>query len=794
MKHGIRVLVLLFIAITCCLSLVSNATADSFNPDNIIDDGVFNNTNTMNATQIDSWLNSNFGSTSCISTDAGFSAPDPTGYNPTDGFLYGSNVSAGQVIYDASQAYGINPEVLLTTLQKEQSLVDGSSGCSTLRYAAATGYGCPDGGTEYNYSGIELYSINGVAVTSVSGTCVNKSLEVGFSQQVIHAAWLLEFGDQRSEGNISWAVIQGNWNNSDDPQTCYSGPMTQGTWQICPGGGSTYYDGYTTIDGSSVQMDDGATAALYWYTPHFAGNENFYNIFTSWFGSTIFAQPLGASLDYQQSTGMIYLITGSSSYYIPNWDTMINYGLSIYPVQTVSDATLSQYTNEGTLSNLISDNGNVYLVNNGFTYYLSPTMCTAWGLSCYDDTVVQDLGTTFENQFLQTGWPLTNLADQNGVIYEMSAGQKLPIANPQTLIDLGLNSTDVLVSSAENSNQPLGSLLMATPGVLEFSPGSTIYYYDGSTYYSVPNMESYYDWALNNAPKLAVPTSSYTTTPPSSLTLSPWYEDSSDSLYIINQGRRIQIPTSLQSVWQYATFNKQPQVLANSLPETTLQEYVWTGQDIYELSNGMTHYVPTMTDYYNLGITADQTTNLEPDKVQGATEGNYALGDGTIIAIQGDSQQKLYVINNGETTWIPSPTIFNAYGFNWGGVINCPSTIVSDYPVASLPLGNSLANNVYYIVGTNSMYSLPSGIAGDYGVINSQFQSASTQTIKNVQAPQLSPFLYDTDNSEIYYASGGAIHYVATMSAFIAYGGLNHPASVINNADLSLFLISQTLY
>jgi hypothetical protein len=46
-----------------------------------------------------------------------------------------------------------------------------------------------------------------------------------------------------------------------------------------------YYDGYTTIDGVSTSIADGATAALYWYTPHFSGNQNFYNLFSSWFGN-----------------------------------------------------------------------------------------------------------------------------------------------------------------------------------------------------------------------------------------------------------------------------------------------------------------------------------------------------------------------------------------------------------------------------------------------------------------------------------------------------------------------------
>jgi Ig-like domain from next to BRCA1 gene len=113
---------------------------------------------------------------------------------------------------------------------------------------------------------------------------------------VIRAAWLLRFGEQRSKGNINWNVQLTNspepgdsWDNSDDPQTCYAGPMTQGTWQVCPSGGSVYYDGYYTIDGTAVHMDTGSTAALYWYTPHFAGNQNFFTIYTNWFGSTTVA-------------------------------------------------------------------------------------------------------------------------------------------------------------------------------------------------------------------------------------------------------------------------------------------------------------------------------------------------------------------------------------------------------------------------------------------------------------------------------------------------------------------------
>ncbi len=268
------------------------AHASDFNPNNIIDDAVFNSVNTMNAAQIDAFLNT-FAS-SCISPNSGFKAVDPTGYNPSQGYLYGGYVTAGQVIYDAAQVYGLNPRVLIVTLEKEQSLVTGRNNFAGYcnngdqhKYAAAVGYGCPDSGTTYSYSGLSLYWRNGTVVSSTGTTCVNSAAKAGFSQQVIRAAWLFKFGQQRSMGNTGWAVIQGSWNNSDDPQTCYSGPMTQGTFARCPSGGAAYYDGYTTIDSTSVHIESGGTAALYWYTPHFHGNQNFSSLFTSWFGSPV---------------------------------------------------------------------------------------------------------------------------------------------------------------------------------------------------------------------------------------------------------------------------------------------------------------------------------------------------------------------------------------------------------------------------------------------------------------------------------------------------------------------------
>jgi hypothetical protein len=274
-----------FVGLALCLLAPAQLAHASWNSNRIIDDAIFDDVNSMNASQIDAFLNSK--PNSCISQNRGFSALDPTGYSPSQGYKYGGSVSAGTVIAHAAQAYDISPRVLLTTLQKEQSLVGGEAGCSTLRYTGAVGYGCPDSGTTHDYSGVNLYSINGNAVTSVSGTCVNTAEKAGFTQQVIRGAWLLKFGEQRALGNINWAIVRGNWDNSDDLDSCYSGPMTQGTYKTCPSSPAVYFDGYRTIDGVSTHMDTGATASLYWYTPHFHGNQNFVSIYENWFGTTI---------------------------------------------------------------------------------------------------------------------------------------------------------------------------------------------------------------------------------------------------------------------------------------------------------------------------------------------------------------------------------------------------------------------------------------------------------------------------------------------------------------------------
>ncbi len=161
---------------------------------------------------------------------------------------------ASLIIWEACQAWKINPKVMLTMLQKEQSLLTRTTlGETTL--ARAVGAGCP--------GSLVFPSTNKVATNRYPG----------FGNQVWHGARLL---DSYGEGNVN-------------APTFYNGIK----WNIYK------IDGMTHIHPSNL-----ATFKLYVYNPSIgvskpygdlsgkscSGNANFWKIYRRYFGST-YADP-----------------------------------------------------------------------------------------------------------------------------------------------------------------------------------------------------------------------------------------------------------------------------------------------------------------------------------------------------------------------------------------------------------------------------------------------------------------------------------------------------------------------
>jgi hypothetical protein len=272
----ITISLLSMIALAAIYSCNTSAVAVSgFDAGNIIDDVVFSNYSSMNVSQIQAFLDSKV--PNCDTWHTGFYGASGTWYGPPFTCLrnYSENgKTSAQIIYDASQTYKINPQVLIVLLQKEQSLITDTWPAS-FQYKSATGYGCPDDApcaTEY----------------------------YGFTNQV------------------SWSARMFRAILNDSPTWYTPYELGNNYIQYSPDGG---------CGGTTVNIQNRATQALYNYTPYQPndaalaagygngnycsayGNRNFYLYFTDWFGST---KAINGSIQLDSSLS----ISSSSTIYV----------------------------------------------------------------------------------------------------------------------------------------------------------------------------------------------------------------------------------------------------------------------------------------------------------------------------------------------------------------------------------------------------------------------------------------------------------------------------------------------
>ena len=248
--------ILMFAVAEVVFVSTSQTSALAYSNTRLMDDQIFDNVSTMNEAQIQAFLVSKG---PCL---ANYTDVDPN-WNGT-AWTYTGSVSAAHIIAKAATEWGMNPQVILATLQKEESLITGGLGCGNVVMTSAIGYGCPDGNARYDYPAINVFQ-----------TCVNHQGWAGFSRQIWWGSWQLKFNKERSYGNTGW---------QDNGTLHYLGYMTQGTFKRFDTDTAVYYSGDATIDGQTIHLETGTTASLYSYTPHLG--QAFPGIFESWFGPT----------------------------------------------------------------------------------------------------------------------------------------------------------------------------------------------------------------------------------------------------------------------------------------------------------------------------------------------------------------------------------------------------------------------------------------------------------------------------------------------------------------------------
>ncbi len=802
MKHKILLSFATFaISLAAMLGLTSQSASAAFLHNRIMDDPIFSNAYTMNAVQIDNFLNGF--PNSCISPNSGFSAVVPNGYNETNGFSYGGYTSAGGVIATAAQVYGINPQVLLVTLEKEQSLVSGRNNFATYcnatsqhKYAAAAGYGCPDSGGSYSYSGISLYRRNGTVVSTVSSTCVNSQVKAGFSQQVIRAAWLLRFGQQRSLGNVGWAVVSGSWDNSDDPQSCYSGPMTEGMRQICPSGPTTYYSGIKNIDGEAVHMDSGATAALYWYTPHFHGNQLFSDLYNTWFGNSIlpyaFTSPSGSP---------IYLYASGYKIAVPAMGVLQDFGVSPQSIQTVSQATIDSIPTpqsgdgvSATLSYLIKspsdsdgDGASVYLVTVGQKYQIATMQQFAdFG---FDQGNIAYLPLSYINS-LPGSQTLSNYIQlPTSAVFQVASAQKRIIFEYSTYQSVNPSDAHTQVSYY-TANLLASGMPLVSHNVLVKKPDSqAVYVLSSGNYYTVPTFNAYTCWGFDAAqgtPLYTVGDGSYIGTITPTGTVPPCLVTASGTTYMMSGNTKYTVPGSY-GISGTTTSDANIISMLNTLPSaaTPLKQYIKSNAQsaVWFLEGGVKKPIPSYSNFALLGVTSSQIDTLDNSAVPAISTSSLKLGQGQLVKT--DTSGAVYVISGSNRLLFARSIDYEAYGNRWEWIETYPAaTLDAAYPYAGVSVSPWLydaPSGKVYLIDKNGCYYFTPAMLTHYGLNQSTISSAqsyASSIFVNIDLPGCRTavqYAKQTDGPGVYWVENGTKRAFSTWSGFLNHAGSQNP-------------------
>ena len=358
-----KCLAAVLVALLAGLGLTAIQTAvaldgKKFDPGLIISDSVFFDFGTMTADDIQRFLDSQV--PVCGSSSTGMpclknyktDTPEKTAdvgkcaYMPAQ-----TNISAAQIIYNISRACGINPRVLLVTLQKEQGLVQARIP-SPYMYRAAMGYGCPD---------------------SDPGIC--GKVWTGLFNQLYKAA-----------GQFQWY---------GDPNGSFTYLKPGRTVSI------SYHPSASRNCGkASFTLKSQATANLYYYTPFVPnaaalanlrgtgdncssyGNRNFWRFYWDWFGS-----PIGGGFLLKSSTSDPYFISNDIKYPIADPELVKELG-PLGPLGEISKEYLDSFPTGIPLTRIIKtapvNNVSTYFFISGGKKYLIANcdQATNLGLDC----------------------------------------------------------------------------------------------------------------------------------------------------------------------------------------------------------------------------------------------------------------------------------------------------------------------------------------------------------------------------------------------------------------------------
>lgn len=790
---------LLALAIVSFLSLaflaqpVEAANASDFKAGHIIDDSKFTNNNSMNAGDIHNFLVSK--NSVCL-----------INYNGT-GWV-------ANVIKNHANTFGINPQVLLVTLQKENGLITTTS-CDAWKYRTAMGFACPD-----------------------NGSCNPEYF--GFDKQVYQAARHFRgYFDQ----NAGWFV-----------------PFSTGTHFIG-------YNPNSGCGGTNVTIFNRATAALYSYTPYQPnaaalnnlygggdscsayGNRNFWRDFTDWFGPTTGD---GYVLARNVDDNSQWVVYNNVKQYVPSADIKQAWNLPDTPVD-FTGSQIASYIEGPWFGRLFHRIGSpdLYFADSGKKYRVtSISMRDTWGMSgeatsfvtgdlfnlpsnggdltysvkresagaiylmdgCASDKITlrqysspdvrkawdgdHDIFTTLSDDYFDSvnycgtgntvGSALSGFTVKSGsnpTQYQVVAGQKLYLSGGVASV---YNQSPATISEATVSRLITNSDATA---FIKWASGPEVYMVDNGQKHHVQSGSLLSAWAGGTHTHTV--TGAMLNLISTGNVVNSYLGDVSGQLYLVDAGKKMSVPSSLDSAYRnsgtpYSTTSSLVNLLGNGSAATGFLKTAGSPA-VYLIDNGAKRHI-TSAAVYTLwnGSRGEALTN-----VSDSAGSQFATG-GSIDKAYASNGTTNYAFDNG-TYYAVSGAMQSEWGF--GSPVSVAAATIARFSDSGTSLTNKVRSGVsYYLVKYGKSHlTFNTNMASIWGIDTAGTNFSSTFVNSIPIGVPLTLFVRSTDQNDlrIFAAdSGDKLYTFASIPQVQNYGYLGGNLLQLTPADINAMTVT----
>lgn len=778
----------LFMSLLALLILFPAKSSAMYDNGKLIDDMVFLNAKSMTETEIQNFLVSKGGGIAnktfvfdCTST--GMSDP----YYRNAGAPCGQTVPASTIIYYAAQIYGVNPQVILATMQKEQSLITAPNPTS-WQVNQAMGYGCPDSG--------------GCSATS------------GFLYQVDNGTWVLRFHMERARGNMTYWFTSTSWVCGTAKN--YYKPS------LYPYQNVNFYDDTGTLYRTEY-LKNAATSSFYCYTPHtynnpqglyglpvfgtvgqyYSGSYNFVRFFELWFGQVSGPSAFRITGD---TSGAIYVPFGPYRYVVPHAAVMQDYGISWEAVQSISadaaNVSSPPPPNTGyssTISHVVktpsdsdADGGSIYLIARGKRYqFQSMGQFFAFGLK---ESELGYLPLDFIYSKPSGGTLPNYVSEPRGSVFQVDTAGKHLFFEYDSYISRNPSDRTAALSYYLIDKIPSGTPVTDRPVLIKYSTGDSLLYYYQNTYSTIPTFDIFQCWGFestNKTPVYRLLQNDYIATDSQAQPLSCSYNIGELS-YLLNGGSKFSVSSSIGLRGDQGTTLIEQLLARVPSAQTPLSPYVKTpgAAAVWRLENGKRRVIPTYNTFTTIGLSDINLHVISLNNLEKFPYDGFYLATGQLV--KDTTSAAVFTAGVNKRFTYPTSDLFLAYRNSWGSIDTLDATTLNQ----NYPIGGSLSpwlidktNDKIYFIGNNGCYNLTKGDIQAFGATQATvdslpYSASDFRSLRLNDCRQATRFVRIANQSLVYWVDSGVKYPLYTYSAMLQKNGGSEPVAMTLDSTL----------